>query len=138
MERKLVACAVALALGLLAAGCGSASGPLTRAAFMQRAGALCVHRRAVYTPIIARAHGNAIAAIRAALPEYEAFVKQLGALKPPASLRSAYTEILAFERRALAAWRSTLSGRLPNLHDDGPPLHRHEALRRELGMEACN
>ncbi len=138
MERKVVACAVALALGLLAVGCGSTSTPLTRTAFMQRANALCVHRRAVYTPIIAHAHGNVIAAIHKALPEYESFVRQLAGLTPPASLRSAYTEILAFERRALAAWREAATGRLPKLKDDGPPLHHREHLREELGMGACN
>ncbi len=136
MERKLVACGAALALGLVAA-CGS-TGPLTRADFAKKANALCVHRRAVEQRLIAQSHGDFRRAIRAALPELEADARKLADLKPPASLRGAYAEILALEREAIASARQLLAGRTPNLRDDGPPLHRHEALRVELGMAACN
>jgi predicted small lipoprotein YifL len=136
MERKLVACGAVLALGLVA-GCGS-TGPLSRADFAKKANALCVHRRAVEQPLVARAHGDMRSALRASLPELEAFARQLAALKPPASLRGAYTEILALERHAVTGARELIAGRTPNLNDEGPPLHRHEALRLKLGMVACN
>jgi len=136
MERKLVACGAALALALVA-GCGS-SGPLTRAEFAKQASAMCVHRDAVERRLIAQSHGDYRRAIRAALPELEADAGRLASLRPPASLRSAYTQILALERAAIASARQLLAGRTPSLRDDGAPLHRHEALRIELGMAACN
>ena len=142
MERKAVAMGSAVLVLLLAsAGCGS-TGPkqLSTAQFRAAAAKICTQRRAAYAAVSARHHGDFMGAIRAALPAFQRAVKELEGIRPPAELRSTYDGILAFEReetRFAAVVAKT--GRVPpHPVDDGPPLHRHEAMRVRLGMEACN
>lgn len=138
MERKLVATGTA-ALALAIAGCGS-SGPMTRAEFTKQASAICTHRRTQLAAAAAAHHGSTAAIVAAAYPSLQEAVKRLEGLRPPASLKADFESVMAFERlqvRAAQYYRST--GRvLKSSTEDGPPLHRHEAMRAQLGMTACN
>ncbi|HXE46137.1 MAG TPA: hypothetical protein VN635_13205 [Conexibacter sp.] len=138
MERKLVATGTA-ALALAMVGCGS-SGPMTRPDFTKQANAICTHRRALTTAATTRHQGNRTAIVSAVYPAFQDAIKKLEALRPPAEWKSDYDSVMAFERlqvRAMAYFRKT--GRvLPGSTEDGPPLHRHEAMRARMGMRACD
>jgi hypothetical protein len=144
MQRKLVAAGAAV-LALAAAGCGSSgsSGPkplkLT-GDFQHQAAQICTYRRAAYRRAAGRSRGNFLATIRAALPALQDSIKQLETIAPPANLRAAYAEIMAFERRQLRlGQQAAKTGRIPqHAEEHGPPLHRHERMRAQLGMTACN
>jgi len=138
MERKLVATGTA-ALALALAGCGS-SGPMTRADFTRQANAICTHRKAQLAAVEARHQGNLGAISAAASPVLQDAVDKLEGLRPPARLKSEFESVMAFERlQVRAAKYYNRTGRI--LHgstEDGPPLHRHEAMRVQLGMTNCN
>lgn len=140
MHRKTVAASVAV-LALAAAGCGS-SGPkqLTTAQFRQQATRICTHRHTAFASAIAKVHGDSLAMMRAALPAYRTSVQQLEAIAPPANLKTAYDSVMAFERLQLKlAQQAMHTGRVPRgAGEDGAPLHRHERMRAQLGMSACN
>lgn len=139
MQRKMVAAGVAV-LALVAGGCGS-SGPkqLTAAQFRQEAAKICTHRKAQVAAAMASNRGNVRAALRTANPVIQDALKQLEGVRPPASLTSDYDSVMAFERRQARAVDAFLkTGRIPsNSTEDGPPLHRHIAMRARLGMSAC-
>jgi hypothetical protein len=139
MDRKAIATGVA-ALGLALAGCGPAAAPMTRAEFVKQATVICRHRLVRYRAATAQAHGDYRRAMTAAVPALEASVDKLAALRPPTALRSAFAEVLAFERHQVDVAHETLStGRAPaDATEHGAPLHRHEQMRAEMGMGDCN
>lgn len=138
MERKLVATGTA-ALALAIVGCGS-TGPMTRAEFMKQANAICTHRKALTTAAAANHSGNITAMVAADVPALQDGIRRLEGLHPPAEFKSDFASVMAFERlqvRSAEYYRRT--GRpLANSTEDGPPLHRHEAMRALMGMSACN
>lgn len=140
MQGKMVAAAAA-ALALVAGGCGS-SGPkqLSAAQFRQEAAKICTHRKAQVAAAMASSRGNVRAALRTASPAIQDALKKLEGVRPPASLKSDYDSVMAFERRqARGVQVFVKTGRIPpNSTEDGPPLHRHERMRARLGMSACN
>lgn len=142
MDRKLVAAGVAV-LGLAFGSCGSSSEPMTRAEFVRASNAICVQRKAAVAKAVAAAPAVKTRAdlrrmISQTLPQLEAAVERLDALRPPSELKRTYAEIMAVERRLLAqAKAGAHDGRLVG-QEDGSSLHRHERLRVQLGMTACD
>jgi len=138
MERKLVATGTAV-LALAIVGCGS-TGPMTRAEFTKQANVICTHRQALLRAAQTQHPGDVAAIVAADYPVLKDAVRKLEALRPPAALKSDFASVMAFERlqvRAAEYYRRT--GRyLTTSTEDGPPLHRHEAMRAQMGMTACN
>lgn len=140
MGRKTVAWGSA-ALALAFAGCGSAAPKqLSLAQFRRTAATICAQRRAAYATVAAHHHHDFIGAMRAVLPAAQRALDQLEGIRPPAALRGAYAQVLAVERHQKDATAVVArTGRLPaNAIDYGTALQRHQAMRAQLGMEACD
>jgi hypothetical protein len=140
MDRKQVTTA-AVALALALAGCGSSTStrPMTRAEFTTAAHKICTHRAAQFRAALASHRGDYRAALLAAVQPLEDSVKQLEALRPPAALRAAFDDVMAWERHQVAISHELVrTGRIPaGATEDGPPLHHHEAERVTMRMQAC-
>lgn len=137
MDRKAVVGGL-VALGISFVGCGSA-GPMTKAAFVREAQTICAQRRAAFVAA-QRVPGEVRQRLRHALSPFKQSVDKLGALRPPAEMKTAFADVLAVERHQVKVGEIAVkTGRFPaDATEHGPILHRHEAERQTLGMANCD
>ena len=136
MERAVLI-AVVGAIAFAAAGCGG-SKTLSRAELVKQVNAICKQREARTEAVAARAKTLLVAEQRA-LPIVSKSVDDLGALKPPASVRAKYARFVAYERTMLAKGRRALAGRGVGreTRQDAQLGHARYGLITELGFTAC-
>jgi hypothetical protein len=151
MDRKLVGAGMVVAL-LTAAGCGTASKPLTRAEFVQRGNQICRRvtaegsRQTMVAMSAARRRDKAAMtkALDAIGAQERQGLKDLGKLTPPKVLQASYAHYLSIEQavskiRALSLARFKQHENLPPaVNERGKNLvHQGLHIREALGLSDC-
>lgn len=140
MERKAIG-AIVVALAIGAAGCGSSSSdkPLTRAEFTARASAICKHR--AQTGAEAQQNARTLAAaLRQSYPAMKRDLEALQALRPPASIRQRWVDLMAIEAMQVRNLGLALEGhprRGTPIDGEVEVIHRQARLARELNLAGC-
>jgi uncharacterized membrane protein len=122
-----------LAVGLVAAGCGSSSsdGNLSKAEFATQANAICTEAQKKLTEGLSGGEASDFALSTA--DALQAEVDQIGALGAPSSDAAAVEEMLDRARKTIAA----IEANPKDVSQANPSLAKAEGLADRYGLKAC-